>query len=334
MIQALVVVALVELALAVVLLVTLAARRIVLTRRDRRHADAERRVRPLAVALVEGDSSEPPELAASDQAVLAEVLGRYSRKLRGDADARIAAYFRSDGLSTTSAGLGSRRAWRRAAAAYALGDMACDEVVPQLLAALDDHSREVRAAAARSLGRLRAAEAALPLIERLVSGRLPRGVAGGALLELGTAAVPELRRIMAHPDPQIRATAVVLLGLVGDSRDSPAALEALRDPSADVRAAAAETLGRIGTSAAEPELRAALDDRVHFVRAEAAASLGAINAPAALPRLLELARTDRFRPARAAARAVARIDPGALEAAAVEPGAGAHLHEAADLIAL
>jgi hypothetical protein len=47
-----------------------------------------------------------------------------------------------------------------------------------------------------------------------------------------------------------------------------------------------------------------------------------------------IARTDRFRPARAAAQAVAAIDPAALRAAAAEPGAGAHLHEAADLAAL
>ncbi len=112
------------------------------------------------------------------------------------------------------------------------------------------------------------------------------------------------------------------------------AIEALRDPAAEVRAAAARALGRIGTPAAEPALRAALDDRAHFVRAEAALSLGAINARPALPQLLTIARTDRFRPARAAAQAVAAIDPGTLRAAAAEPDAGAHLHEAADLAAL
>jgi hypothetical protein len=47
-----------------------------------------------------------------------------------------------------------------------------------------------------------------------------------------------------------------------------------------------------------------------------------------------MARTDAFRPARAAAQAVARISPMALAAAAEEPDAGPHLHEAADLSAL
>jgi HEAT repeat protein len=163
---------------------------------------------------------------------------------------------------------------------------------------------------------------------------VPNGVAGQALVELGPEAVPELRAIAEHPSWRLRTTAVALLGLVAGSGDSPLVVNALEDPSADVRAAAAATLRGIGGAAAEPALRSALDDRIHFVRAEAAASLGVIGSPAALPRLLEMARTDKFRPARAAAQAVARAAPQALAAAAAEPGAGPHLHQAADLSAL
>ena len=67
------------------------------------------------------------------------------------------------------------------------------------------------------------------------------------------------------------------------------------------------------------------------VRAAAAHALGQLDAGTAVPKLLEVARTDVFRPARAAARAAARIDPGALRAAAAQPGAGPYLQEAADL---
>jgi HEAT repeat protein len=335
MVRALVVIAIVLLAVAVLLLIFLAARRVTLAVRERRHAEAEERVRPLAIALVEGEDTTPSELSVDDQAVLAEVLGRYSRKLSGEAKASIAAYFR-DGPAFRSAlgDLRSRRAWRRAAAAYRLGDMGCDEAAPALLETLEDRSREARAAAARSLGRLGVAEATLPLIEQLVSRRLPHVVAGEALLEVGAGVVPELRRISAHDEPEIRATAVTLLGLVGDSRESPVVEQALHDPSAGVRAAAAVALGRIGSSSAESELRATLDDRAHFVRALAATSLGVIDSRPALPRLVEIARTDRFRPARAAAQAVARIDANQLRTAAAEPGAGPHLHEAADVQAL
>jgi HEAT repeat protein len=320
----------------VLLLATLVWRRIVLAGQERRYREAERRVRPLAIALVEGEAGEVADLPAREQAVLAEVLSRYARKLTGDADARIGTFFRgSQALQAELRELRGRRMWRRAAAAYRLGDMYCpQEAARPLLAALDDPSREVRAAAARSLGRLQVVDAALPIVHALVQRRVPNGVAGQALLELGSDARPELGRIAANEDPSVRATAITLLGLVGDSGDSPVAAAALRDPSADVRRAAAEALGRIGTFDDEEALRAALDDRMHFVRAEAAATLGVIDAPEALPRLVEIARTDRFRPARAAARAVARIDPKLLTSVAAAPNAGPHLHEAADLLAV
>ena len=321
--------------IALVLLITLTIRRIALDRRARLYATAERRVRPIAILMVEGENRERPMLPAGDQAVLADVLGRYARRLTGEADRRIAEYFRgSAALEQSLRELGSRRTWRRASAAYRLGDMGCEEATPGLLAALDDRKRAVRAAAARSLGRLEVVDAAKPLVEALVSGRVPNGVAGEALVELGPAAVPELRAIAEHPSYQLRATAIALLGRVGDTGDSSLAVKCLADPSADVRAAAAATLGRIGGPATEAALRSALDDRIPYVRARAAASLGVIGSREALPRLLEIARGDRFRPARAAAQAVARISPKALAAAAEEPGAGPHLHEAADLSAL
>lgn len=318
-----------------VLLITLAIRRALFVSHARRYAAAVRRVRPIAISMVEGENDARPVLPTGDQAVLAEVLGRYSRQLTGGDRTRVAEYFRgSDALAQSLRQLSSRRAWRRAAAAYRLGDMGCEEVAPPLFAALDDGNRTVRAAAARSLGRLKIVDAAKPLVEALVSGRVPNGVAGEALVELGPAAVPELRAIAEHPNHQLRATAITLLGLVGDSADSPLVVRCLGDPSAEVRAAAAETLARIGGPPAEAALRSTLDDRIAFVRAGAAGALGVIGSREALPRLLEIARSDAFRPARAAAQAVARISPKVLLAAAEEPDAGPHLHQAADLSVL
>jgi HEAT repeat protein len=335
MLRVFVAIAIVFVAVSLLLLVTLAIRRIVLARRGREYAAAEKRVRPIAIALVEGESGDAPELSSADDAVLADMLGRFSRKLTGAAEARIADYFRDNAaLAGALRDLRSRRTWRRAAAAYRLGDMACPEVAPELLRALDDPKRTVRAAATRSLGRLGVADAATPIVEALVSRRVPNGVAGEALVELGPAAIPELRSMAGNASGRVRTTAITLIGLVGDSTDSALAVAALEDPSADVRAAAASTLGRIGSAAAEPALRSSLDDRIHFVRAEAAASLGVIGSTAAVPRLLEIARTDRFRPARAAAQALARIAPSQLAAAAAVPDAGPHLRQAADLLAI
>ena len=319
-------------AIALGLLATLAVRHVVLARRDRWSADAEQRMRPLAIQLLEGEPI--PEVTREDERVLATVLGRYSRKVGGETTERIGAYFRAGGgLAAEMEALRSRRAWRRAAAAYALGDMACPEAVPALTEALDDRNPEVRGAAVRSLGRLGDPTVAQALVESLVANRVPRGMAGAALLQLGADAVPELRRIAGHEDPAVREVAITVLGLVGDFGDSDVALEALGDPSGSVRAAAAQALGRIGAVGADDALEAALDDAEHYVRAEAAEALGAIGSRSALPRLLDIARTDRFKPARAAARAVATMDPHMLLTESERPDAGPHLHEAADLAA-
>jgi HEAT repeat protein len=320
-------------AVAVTLLTTLAFRHFILAHREQREAEAEKRLRPLAILLIE---DEPlPEVTPEDQRVLATVVGRYSRKVGGETTELIGAYFRDGGgLAAELEGLSSRRAWRRAAAAYALGDMACPEAVPALTEALEDSNAEVRAAAVRSLGRLGDPSVAQTLAESLVAQRVPRGMAGSALLQMGRDAVPELRRIAGHEDPGVRAVAITVLGLIGDSGDEDVAVKAIGDPSPEVRGAAATALGRIGAIEADAALEAALDDPAHFVRAKAAESLGAIDAIDALPRLLEIARTDRFKPARAAARAIAAIDPETLLAEAEKPEAGPHLHEAADLAAL
>src|SRR5262245_27862588 len=271
MAELLVLTAIVFVVVALVLLITLAIRRIILARRGRRHAAAVRRVRPIAIVMLEGESFERPALSPSDQTVLADVLGRSARERTGAAEGRVAEYFRgSDAYARSLRELGARRAWRRASAAYRLADMGCEEAAPALRAALDDSNRTVRAAAARSLGRLKIADAAKPLVEALVSGRVPNGVAGEALIELGPAAVPELRATAEHPSQLLRATAIALLGLVGDTADQPLAINSLEDPSAEVRAAAADTLARIGGPPAEPALRYTLDERIPFARAGAA----------------------------------------------------------------
>jgi HEAT repeat protein len=320
-------------ALSGLFLVALVLRRSSLAREERHRAGLEERVRPLALALVDGEDVDLPPLATEERAMLAEAIGRLSRNLTGEARARIGAYFGgTSAYAVELEALRDRRAWRRATAAYRLGDMACPEGAAAVLPLLEDRDVDVRAAAARSLGRLGAADAAEPLVRSLVEGTVPRALAFRAVLDLGPAGLPALRELARADDPEERAAAVELLGWLGDAADDAIVIEAVGDPSAEVRAKAAAALGRLASEDGADALTRALDDRIYFVRLHAARALGQVGEQAAVPRLLRQAREDRFEAARAAAQAVARVDSEALLEAADAPDAGPHLHEAADLL--
>jgi HEAT repeat protein len=212
--------------------------------------------------------------------------------------------------------------------------MGSARAVPALLRALEDRSRDVRMAAARSLGRLGAVEAIEPLVAAGVGGTVPREVSSLALFDVGPPAVPRLLGLTRDQEPSMRADAVELVGFLGSAGDAEYLLGHLKDPAAAVRAAAADALGRLGAAHARDELVRALDDRVPGVRSAAARALGQIGGRQAARALLPLARSDSFDPARAAAEALARVDPQLAVRAAEEPDAGPHLREAADLVAL
>jgi HEAT repeat protein len=317
-----------------VFLVVLMIRRSWLVRRQRRRDALVRDLRPAALSLVE-DNAHPPALRGFEAEVFAELLGGYARLVRGESHDRITAYFEATGaVEEQREHLSSRRAWRRASAAFALGDMGSPRAVPWLLRGLDDKSRDVRMAAARSLGRIGAIEAIQPLIEAGVDRRVPRDVVGLALFDIGPAAVPSLLELTGHQEPKVRANAVELVGFLGDPGEAGSLSEGLHDAAAPVRAATAGALGRLGAAAARDALVNALDDRVPSVRVAAARALGQIGGRRALEALLQVARTDEFEPARVAAGSAARIDPAAVVHTAEAPDAGPHLREAADLVGL
>ena len=311
----------------------LAVRRALLARFERRRLEAEIALRPVALSLLEGEDVDVEELDDREVLVLADLVGRFGRLVRGVDTERIASFFERQGwVERQLRAAHSVRAWRRATAAFALGDMGSRRAIPTLLALMDDNTREVRAAAARSLGRLGATEAVEPLVYGFAERRLPRSIDGQALLAIGPAALERLRPLAGAAEPEARAFAVELVGLLGDASDDRLLVERLRDTSAEVRARAARALGRLGAEEATAELTRALDDRIAFVRAAAATALAAVGDRRAVPRLLVLAQQDQFDAAHAAARAAATIAPDAVSEAARRPGAAAHLLEAADLI--
>jgi HEAT repeat protein len=314
---------------AVLTLAVLIARRSFLARAERRSSAAETRLRPLAIAIVEG---EPVELTIGDAeaSILAEIVSRYSRALQGDSRVRIAAFFEQQGQVERELGrLTHRRGWRRATAAFALGDMGSARAVPQLIAAMDDRDREVRTAAARSLGRLDAVSAAPRLVEALASGAVPRAVAGQALIAIGPAAATELHPLLSSPDESMRRAAAEVLGLIGGGAEAPLLAAAAMDPAAEVRGAALRALGKVGGKAESGVVREALDDRVPFVRTAAAHAAAGMGDRAAVPALIEQARSDGYDPALAASRALSALDPRGLIEAAERDQAGPFLRQAA-----
>jgi HEAT repeat protein len=206
--------------------------------------------------------------------------------------------------------------------------MASQSSVDDLVGALDDESRDVRAAAARGLGRLGAVDAVRPLLLAQADGRVPRTVIGQALLAIGVPALPALLELTDDDDSSTRAGAVELVGLIGGGGEGRVIVLALRDASAEVRAQAARALGRLGADDAAAALRTALADRIEFLRAAAAEALGEIGDDDALEALVEMAESDGFDAARAAAHAAVRIDPS------VGADRGPFLAEAIDMAAL
>lgn len=320
----------------VLLIVAVVGRHLLIGRRTRQFEMLSARLRLPAIELVEGDGPiAPPEMDDSESKVFAALLVQYGRQLTGASRGRIVAYWESSGLLDRQLHqLQSRRPWKRAAAAFVLGDIGPLRVAPLLVELLADPERDVRAAAARSLGRLGAVEAITPLVTSSVGELLPRDVADTALVDIGPPAVESLIELTSHADAEVRTSAVRVIGLIGAAPDVGPVIDHLGDPAASVRSASASALGRLGAGEARDALVVALGDRIPDVRAAAARALGQIGGGQATAALIPIARTDSFEPAHAAARALGRIDPSIVLRLAAGHDAGPHLLEAADRVAL
>lgn len=315
------------------LFVILGARRITLLRQQRHRQKAGERLRTAAVELVAG-GIRPENVPERDTDLLAEVLWNYSRQLTGEARDEIAAYFEEVGLVDRQLrALSDRRAWRRAQAAYSLGDACSTRAVPALVELLNDPDLDVRTAALRSLGRLRAGVAVAPIAATIADRRLPLTLAGSVLLEMGAPA--EALYPLATTAPEaVRSLAVDLIGRLGDAADSTWLKNRVTDESPLVRAALCLALSRLGAQDAVTSVRILLADPDPTVRAAAATALGELGERDDELTLLGTARHDSFEPAQAAAAALALIAPELLLSAVGQPDAGPHLHQAADQLAV
>ncbi len=303
--------------------------RFMVTVARRRYGEALARVRPRLLGWIDGDDVDL-RCEGLDRRALVDLLARYGRAMHGESRARLSRLSNELGVSAeVLADLDSPRGWRRAAAAFRLGDLGA-EAVPQLMAALRDPDRRVRNAAARSLGRLENPDAVEPLVVALANGSIARAVAGQALLDIGAGAAKELDSLILSREPQVRAAAAELLGRLAVGH-SPILVAAVEDPNPVVRVAVARAFGRLGTRSAARTLPELLDDPVPYVRAAAATSCAELGLSEQTERLLSMARSDEHLPASAAARALAVLDPDLLRGAS-ETAGSEYISEAVDLL--
>lgn len=314
-----------------VVVVVMLAHRLADSRHD--YSDAEARLESTAMEIAFGDRVTP--VAAGDVAVLSGLLRRYSTRVNGEAGDRVNSWLLRHGrVGLELDRLTHRHSWRRATAAYLLGDMGAVVADAALMTALEDSAAEVRAAAARSLGRLKVAPAVPALVAALEAGTIPRGIAAYALYQIGTPSIPSLLALLASDDSFVRSTAAELVGLLGDANHASLLLGLADDTDPSVRAQAARALGRLGAASVFATLASLLEDDDDEVQAAAAQALGSLSDPRASRLLLKMADEAAFSPGRAAASALGRIDRDLLARAAGRHDASPHLRAAADTAAL
>jgi HEAT repeat protein len=319
-------------ALTMAFAVTVYARRLGAQRRRRAAERALELVEPIALDLLDGDDAT--DVPAEHEAALAESLSRLAPMVTGDTRATIGRHFESTGaVDRACRRLADARPHVRAVTAAQLGDMCSDRAELPLMQALHDADPDVRLAAARSLGRLRARPAAAQLLHSLVRREVPSAVATGALLSIGAAALPGIRSLLVHAHPRARADAVELLGLLGNPADSMLLQERLADDTAAVRSRACHALRRLGAHDAKHAVEQALADPEVEVRVAAAEALGQLGDRDSSVRLIHVAQTDIADAARVAAEALVEIAPDLAGRIAASGNASPQIRRAARVVA-
>ncbi len=180
------------------------------------------------------------------------------------------------------------RGWRRHKALLALGRMRVAEAIPALAEGLDDAEEECRIAATRGLGRLGLPRAAVPILQRLSTGKLQ--VPSSLLLDaLINNCRPTPALALTFLLKSVESTKPLLARVLGEiatpDLDEDLLLLA-SDESSEVRASAARALACAKPGLAVSILTGLVDDEEWFVRLRAVVALGELEDPRAIPVLL------------------------------------------------
>jgi HEAT repeat protein len=330
-------------AIALTLLLVTVASRILRGILGRRLARLERGVRPMVLAVADGQAV-PPELVALGGArgrAAERVIFGYLSQLRGEAADQLAEVLRRRGavdrlLRRTHSSL----AYRRAAAAEQLGLVASPQAETRLTELVTgDHSLEVRIVAIRALGKAGSAGAAVTLLHSLSrADPVPEGVVASALLEIGPEAVPALREALAGKRAggrRQRAMAANVLGLLDDMGSWPGLVANVASGDLEVRISAVRALGRLSMPQAADTIAACLrPSEDPALRAVAARALGLIGDPHTAPALAACLGDPDYWVAHNAAAALASMGgAGLAELSRAASGQGSAAGHARDALA-
>nr|WP_287697175.1 HEAT repeat domain-containing protein [Microcystis sp. M058S1] len=194
-------------------------------------------------------------------------------------------------------------------AAEALGKIGSETAIAGLLKALEDSNKDVRRKAVEALAKIGSETAIAELLKALEhSDKYVRWKAAEALGNIGSeTAIARLLKALEHSDNYVRGDAAFALGKIGSETAIPGLLKALEDSDEYVRWNAVKALGNIGTETAIAGLLKALEHSDWYVRRKAAEALGKIGSEIAIPGLLKaLEDSDGF-VRRKAAEALGKI---------------------------
>jgi HEAT repeat protein len=254
----------------------------------------EWRFDPLACEIVESILLDTIEMATPDQ--LPKLLD--CLRTSGLLDMRICEARMSGG-------------WKRRTALLALGRTRAMESIPALAEALDSSSRETRIAAVRGMGRIARMEAAIPVLDRVVSGQLdvPERTLKNTLVNCCRSYPSILISYIDQTQGPLRELLARVLGEVASPDLGEELLILAADSLPEVRASAARALGNTHTPFTLPALRTLAADPEWFVRLRAVVALGQIENIGKI-RILLRALCDTNRHVRQrAAWVLARMEP-------------------------